>query len=218
MNYSHFRTSAEHENALWFAGTPQFVIAGGVAGEENPGTMTVGAGTVWLLEKETKASVLQGAAENIGAIAETMKDKESRMAVLGARLLETQQRGNPEHHLTVDLRHRGEDSILATASQTISRGLTRVIKTAAEWSGQTTDKISVSLNTDFIPTGMAPKDVISLTSAWQTGGIGGKALFLQLQKGETIPADWSFDDFLEDIENNGSFMGRSNFELDEKAA
>ncbi len=217
-NFSHFRTSAEHENSLWFAGTPQFIVAGGVAGGERPMEMTVGAGTVWFLEKEAKAWVLQGAAENIGAIAETMKDKESRMAVLGARLLETQQRGNPEHHLTVDLRHRGEDSILANVSQTISRGLTRVLKTAAEWSGQATDKISVSLNTDFVPAGMAPKDVLGLVSAWQTGGIGGKALFLQLQRGETIPADWSFDDFLEDIEINGSFMGRSNFELDEKAA
>ena len=214
MNFSHFRTSAEHENALWFAGTPQFVISGNIQGDDD-GTsgIVVGAGTVWLLEKDAKAEVLQGAAENVAALANTLKDKESRLAVLGARLLEPQQRGNPESHETVSLRHRGEESIMAMVAQTLSRGLTVVLKTVAAWDRQPTEKITVSLNTDFLPAAMSAKDVLAFITAWQTGGIGAQVLFNELQKGERVPADWDLDDFVADIENNSSdFLINQNLE------
>jgi hypothetical protein len=42
------------------------------------------------------------------------------MAVLGARLLEPQKGGNPEHHESVALRHWGEDSILSSIADTVT--------------------------------------------------------------------------------------------------
>lgn len=212
LNFSHFRTTAEFENSLWFAGTPQFVITGSMMGDggEQPSTLRVGSNTVWQIEKDGDAKVLQGAAENVSALAQALKDKEARMAVLGARLLEAQQKGNPEHHDTVNLRHRGEDSILASISNTASRGLTRALGHAVWWGGGDPEKVSIELNTDFNAAGMSGQHMVQLVSAWQSGGIGLEVLHHNLKKGEFLPENFDLAAFTKDIEQNGpadTFMG-----------
>jgi hypothetical protein len=216
VNISHYRTSAEHENSLWYAGTPQYVVSGQWAGGESPNELQVGAMSVWLLEKDGRAEVLQGSAENVGALREALEDKERRMSVLGARLLEPQQKGGVEAAEAIALRHRGEESILASVAATVSKGMTRALKTLFWWFGGDNPKVSFELNRDFLPATMPPEGVVKLVSAWTSGGIGGKALFRQLQDGERIPAEWEFDDFTDDIEQHGPgelFMGRNLEEL-----
>jgi len=217
MNFSHFKTTAEYENSVWYAGTPQLVIAGRFSGggEETP-EISVGSQSAIMLEEGGKAQMLQGAAENVSALREALEDKEKRMAVLGARLLEPQQSGNPEHHDSVALRHRGEDSILANVAGTVSRGLTRSLTTLYWWAGTDKPKVTVALNKDFTPAAMAASEMLRMVEAWVQGGLGGKALFHQLQAGERLPAEWSYDDYLADIEINSHSAFELGFAFDNK--
>ena len=214
MNISHFRTTAELENSVWFAGSPQLVVSGRFAGgaDEVP-EFSVGSNRALVMEEGGKAEIIQSEAES--ALREAMEDKERRMAVLGARLLEPQQSGNPEHHDSVALRHRGEDSILANLSDTVSRGLTRCLETFYWWGGKESPKVSVKLNKDFIPAAMKPSEMIRLVEAWVNGGVGGKALFHQLQRGEQLPAEWTYDDYLKDLEMNGKAAMDLDFAFDD---
>ena len=218
MNFSHFKSTAEYENAVWYAGTPQLVISGRFpnAGDEQTTDISVGSQNAILLEEGGSAQMLQGAAENVGALREALEDKERRMAVLGARLLEPQQKGNPEHHQSVELRHRGEDSILANVAGTVSRGLTRCLETLYWWAGKESPKVVVELNRDFTPAAMSPDQMLKLVSSWMQGGIGGKALYHSLKNGERIPAEWTYEDYLQDLEMNGHEAVSMGFAFDNR--
>ena len=210
-NFSHFRTTAEHENSLWFAGSPQFVISGSLVGD-NAGVdeLQVGANTIWMLEKEGRATVLQGAAENVGALRQALQDKQARLAVLGARLLEPQQKGGVESAEAIGLRHRGEDSILASVSDTVSRGLTRVLSTLIWWAGGGESEASVELNKDFFEKAMTADTLLKMTAAWQQGAFGGAVLYHNLKTGERLPEGMTFEDWARDIDQHGpaaAFLG-----------
>ncbi len=209
LNFSHFRTTAEHENSIWYAGTPQFVIMSDLLrADESTVELRVGSGTIWNLGVDGKAEILQGAAENISALQVALDAKLKQMAVMGARLLETQKTGNPEAHETVALRHRGEDSILASLSDTCARGLSRVMGYAAWWGGATElDSVVVELNRDFLPVSMSAESVLKWITSWQQGGIGLETLFHNLRKGEAFPDGYTLKDFQKDIEDNGPAGG-----------
>ncbi len=215
LNFSHFRTTGEYENSLWHCGFPIFAISGQLSGPEAEGATELRAGSsvIWQLEQGAKAEVLQGSADNVGALKEALERKEQALAAIGARMLEPQQSGNPEHHSTVALRHRGEDAILSVIASTSGRGFTRVLDVLTWWSGQAdepTGATSVELNSDFMPQGMTGAEVVRWVSAWQANGIGLSVLHHNLKKGEALPEGMELDDLAADIENRGpqaAFMG-----------
>lgn len=209
VNLSHFRTSAEHENALWFAGFPVFTVAGRFADSDGDTELTAGSGVVWQLEENAQASVLQGSADNVGALTEALDRKQTQMAVLGARLLEPQKAG-VESAEAIGLRHRGENSLLASIADTMGRGLSRALSFAAWWMG-TVDKpeggASVILNSDFVEAPMSADQVLKLVAAWQQGGIGAEVLHHNLARGEALPEGMGMDEFVTDVEQNGPDAG-----------
>ncbi len=206
-NIAHYRTSAEYENSLFFAGFPIFVIAGDMptSGIE----LRAGSGMVWQLEKGATAQVLQGSAENVGALREALDRKAQDMAILGARLLEPQKAG-VESAEAIGLRHRGESATLASIADTVGRGLSRVLTWAMWWAGEQNADATVQLNTDFIGAPMSGAEIVQFVSAWQTGGLPLEALHHSLARGEALPEGMTLDKYREGLENDGpaaAFLG-----------
>ena len=206
VNLSHFRSSAELENSLWFCGYPIFVVAGRFADSDDNLEITAGSGAIWQLEQDGKATVLQGSAENVGALSEALDRKQKQMAVLGARLLEPQKSG-VESAETVGLRHRGENSFLASIADTMGRGLSRALSIGAWWMGGIEGRpeglATVQLNRDFTEASMSADQILKLITAWHTGGVGSKVVHHVLSRGEVLPENMDFDKFVEDVEANG---------------
>ena len=145
--------------------------------------------------------------DGMGLLKGLMADKEKRMAVLGARILEDQKAG-VESALTVAMRHRGENSLLSSLSDTASRGLKSVLEEMTEWNGVDNPDVVVELNRDFTSAQLNGAELVQLTSAFQTGSIGPEVFFKALKDGERIPDGWAMEDWLKDIEEGANAFER----------
>ena len=137
-----------------------------------------------------------------GHLAEGMKEKENQMAVLGSRMLE-QQKAGVEAAATVQLRLSGEGSVLSKISDSVARGMEKVLEHFREWSARSGD-VSVVLNKDFIMAPLDHQEIQALMQAWQSGAISWSSLFWQLQRGERIPPNVTEDEERARIEDDNS--------------
>lgn len=225
LNLSHFRSLADLESAVFFSGAPLIHVAGRLMGaasaDGGSDVMTVGPGQAIHTELNGTVAMIQAGADSIGALRTHARDKLDAMAALGARMIEpTRSGGNPDHVDAQRLRYHAEESVLAQAANTASRGLSRALKIAAWWDGAaaTIDdaEAEIALSTDFETAAMTPKEITELTAAWLQGGIGGRAYWHLLAKGEALPQDQrdDFDAFVRDREEGGpagAFGGSEEF-------
>ncbi len=206
-NLSHYRTSAELEEGAYLTGLPMYVVVGRMTGGDEAAEFTVGSRNALRLDEGGSASVLTVSGDGMGLLKGLMESKEKRMAVLGARILEDQKSG-VEAAASIEMRHRGESSVLASISGTVSRGLTTILNQMLWWNGMDNPGASITLNTDFVSAPMTPSEMVQLTSALMQGGIGPEVFFKALQDGERVPNDWQMKDWVADVENGVSLFER----------
>ena len=215
MNFSHFQTSAELEHCAWFVACPQFIIIGEMQAADDSAELRVGATSAWILEQGADAKILTVGPDGLGALERRLETKARMMAVLGARLLE-QPKAGVESADAVNLRHRGERSLLATIAATVERGLSRVLSLASWWQTGIEDGATVQLNRDFATAAMTPAELVNLVTAFQSGGIGAEVLFFNLKAGERLPETMTtLDDFERDIEEHGASAAFLGFNADD---
>lgn len=199
VNLSHYRTSADLEHGRHFTGMPTPVVCGVQldAGQ----TLSIGSAKAWVFpDPAASASFLEFTGQGLGELREAMREKESMMATLGARMLAPEQKG-VESAQTATIHRAGENSVLASISQSISISITHILEWLRDWSN-VSGSVSFELTRDFMPAGLTAQDLAALVSAWQSGAISHNVLFEQLKAGDIIAADVSFDDEQELIAAN----------------
>jgi len=200
-NFHHYLQATSYERGCFFSGLPTMFISGvdSLDQEGNPVEISIGGAFANILPRpEAKAYFVEVASE-FNALRTNLEDKKREMAVLGARMLE-QQKSSVESADTISKRQFGEESTLAAISITISNGMTRVLRWLADWENVTGD-IKINLNTDFMPSKMSYQDMTALVSAWQSGAFSTEILFSNLQSGEIIPVEVSFEEEQERIKS-----------------
>ena len=102
---------------------------------------------------------------------------ENLMAILGARLLETQKRVG-ETAEAIELRVSGEICILGALAQCVSRSLTDVLRWAHWWNSTvawpddvTNEQAVIELNTDYSTKGLSANELTAVVHAWQSGAL-----------------------------------------------
>ena len=199
VNLSHYRTSADLEHGRHFTGLPTPVVSG--VQLESGQSLSIGSAKAWVFpDPQAKAAFLEFTGQGLGELREAMREKESMMATLGARMLAPETKG-VESAQTASIHRAGENSVLASISQSISISLTRVLAWLRDWSNATGD-VSVELNRDFVPPTMTAQDLTALVQAWQSGAISHNSLFEQLKQNDIIAADKTFEDEQELIAMN----------------
>lgn len=201
VNLSHYRTSADLEHGAHFTALPTY-WATARATESGTPSFRVGSGVAWVLDEEGKAGILEYTGGGLSALETRLAEKQKLMAVLGARLLEDQKKGQ-EAAQTVRMRHSGEHATLASISDTTSRGLTIAMRWAAWWMGVNDsglEAISVKLNKDFLDEPLSGEDLKAAVLAWQSGAISWPTLFWNLKNGEWIPEETNEEDEKAQIE------------------
>lgn len=199
-NLSHYRTSADLEHGAHWTALPTPWVSGALTEDGSP--LRIGSTTAWMLSEDGQAGMLEFTGAGLEALEKRLERKEKHMAVLGARLLEDQKIA-AEAAETVSLRHRGENSVLASIADTLGRALTATSNWQWWWAGGGEEDISVAINDDFIERRMTPQEMVQLVAGWQQGGYGGEVLFHNLREGERIPPGWTLEDWQKDIEENG---------------
>lgn len=187
-NFKHYGQATSYERGCFFSGLPTLFISG--LNEDKP--IYIGGNMANVLpQPDSKAYFVEVVGE-FNALRTNLEDKKREMAVLGARMLESQKAG-VESAETIARRQNGEESLLSAMSQTISIGLTKALQWFAEWSG-VQGVVSYQLNKDFIPATLSAQELTALVATWQSGAISANTLFENLKAGEIIAENVSFED------------------------
>jgi hypothetical protein len=213
-NLAHYRNSADYEHGLHFTGLPTPYVAGVQLPEG--ATLSVGSMSAWIFpDPAASAGYLEFKGDGLQTLREALKDKEQRMAILGARMLAEDKRSS-EAFGTVELKTAGERSILASISRSASDAIERCLNWMAEWVGAPQDAV-FNLNTDFGASRMQPQMVTALLAAYQGEAMPLSVLFDNLQRGELIPPTMEFEEYEAQLDDAGpSFDQSAPEEPDEK--
>jgi hypothetical protein len=191
-NLAHYRNSADYEHGLHFTGLPTPYVAGVQLPEGQ--TLSIGSMTAWVFpDPSAKAEYLEFKGDGLKTLQQALKDKEQRMAVLGARMLADDKR-TAEAFGTLELRTAGERSVLASISRSASDAINRCLDWMAEWVGAPAGA-EFNLNTDFGAARMNPQMLSALMGAYQGDAMPLSVLFDNFQRGELINPQMEFDEY-----------------------
>lgn len=203
-NMAHYRNSADYEHALYLTGNPTPYLFG-VPREDKPAG--IGAGTLWFSDsKDANAGYVEFSGQGIGAQRQAMRDKEERMAALGARLIKDVERPNVTAE-TTRLQTRAETSVMISVVQTIEEAFTKALRFAAGWARADADAVKVRMNRDYVETRLSSNEIMALVQGWQAGAYSKKTLHEQFQSGEIIPPERTFEEEQELIEAEPDPLG-----------
>lgn len=209
VNKSWYRKSADLENGLHWTGIPTPYAIGldppthfDADGNEVTDSVKLG-GTHFLFfpTGTTSVNFLEFSGAGLSQLQGAMDKDEERMATLGARII-SQERKGVESAETAKIHRAGENSVIATFANEMSKVFSRILKVYLSWTigYEVTDDITVQINTDYDVVNMSAQELTTLVSAWQSGGISKRILFKNLKEGEIIPNDTDFDEMEEQIQ------------------
>lgn len=205
-NIAHYRNGADYEHGLHFTGLPTPYVSGVQLAEGQ--SLALGSTSAWVFpDPQATAGFMEFKGEGLGAIREAMKDKEHRMAVLGARMLADDKK-TAEAFGTIELKTAGERSALASIARAASDGITRCLNWMAEWAGATPEA-TFALNTDFGAARMQPQMITSLVGGYQQGAIPLSVLFDNFQRGEIVAPDMEFAEYEAQLADQGPDLNLS---------
>jgi hypothetical protein len=188
MNLMHYRVSADYEHGCHFTGLPTPVIVGYTPEKEGE-KFHIGSTTAWVFPRpEASASYLEFTGEGLTSLERNLEKKEKQMAILGARMLETQN-AHVESADTAAIHRGGEQSMLASVGQSISIGVTKALQLFARFASADPTTVKFELNRDFFPVPMDSLKITALIAAWQNQAISYPTMFDNLQKGEIVALD-----------------------------
>ena len=197
---SHFKNSADREHAIFLTASPTPWVAGSLTADKVP--TQIGAGAVWVLPEGAEVGMLEFQGAGVAAMKEIMEEKSETMISLGARMLSSTVNRN-ETIDTATQRTRSELALLHGVVASVEAGLNRLLRLAAEWVGDNPDEASVTLSRDFIESSMEPKMIEQQMKLYLSGIISRAPLHENLQKGEIVRADRSWEDEKDMIEEDG---------------
>lgn len=204
VNLSHYRSTADYEHGLHFAGLPTPIVSGYefAVGESLALGSTAARG---FPDPNAKAYFMEFEGKGLDSLSNRLQEKEAMMAALGARMLANDKR-QVEAAETAAIHRSGESSVLASIANAVSELLTKALRACALFAGSNED-ISIRLNTDYLPTGMTAQELTALVSSWQSGAISHETLYDNMQRGEIAQSDVSFEDEQERIQSQGPALG-----------
>lgn len=183
-NISHYKNSANRENALIWTGNPTPYLVGYQATQESSGTIHLGSTEAIILAAGGSAGFLEYHGQGLGPLKEIMEEKEEEMALLGGRIIAPEKKSS-ETAESAAIHKAGEQSVLADIANSISDALTIILNFFAEFMSLD-DYVSIELNTDYMPVILdAPtieklSNIIGTYISWDTW-------IYMLQRGEILP-------------------------------
>jgi hypothetical protein len=190
VNLDHYRLDADYKHGMHFTALP----TAWVSGFEKDAVLRIGSSTAWTTSTVgATAGFLEYTGQGLKTFERALDRDERLMAVLGARLLESQKKVG-ETAEAIELRQSGENSILGNLALSVSASLTQVLAWAYWWNSTeaspdnvSTDEVVMELNTDFSMKGMSAQELIAVVSAWQRGALSRDSMLDLFRRGEILP-------------------------------
>lgn len=162
INLAHWRNSCDHEQGLHIVAAPTPFVSGMKRGDGDNSQIAIGPSTVWMLDKDGKAGMVEFTGAGLKALVEAMNVKQKQMAVVGAKLLE-EQPTTADTATAMLTRHAGEHATLRTVASAVEQGFTRVLQIMGWWTGLEERPMDVpaiiALNKAFITVKAKPEEI-----------------------------------------------------------
>jgi muconolactone delta-isomerase len=187
ISLAHWRNSCDHEQGLHLVSLPTPYVSGMRGASEDVAALQIGPSTVWILEKDGRAGMVEFSGAGMGALETALLAKQHQMATLGAKLLEEQPTVAQETATAVLARHAGEHATLRTMAQAMEQGLRAALQTMSWWDGLDAKPldvpVKVELNKDFLQVKAQPQEVATALAMLQAGEISYKTFWNILTEG-----------------------------------
>lgn len=201
LSISHYQNSADLEHMLFLTASPTPFTKGALNEKNKPSS--IGAGTIWHLGADGDAGFLEPKGSGIAHLREHMEKKEQAMAAIAARFLNDGMNRN-EQPETARLRTSGELSLLRGSIRSTEVALRKLLRWAAEWTGNDPQDVRFELNKDLLSVSIDPKMLSELSKSLMAGQISYRTFHEQLQAAEIVPRDRSADDERDMIAEDGA--------------
>jgi len=173
--------------------------------------LRIGSSTAWVADQVgAQAGFLEYTGQGLTTFERALDRDERLMAVLGARLLESQKRVG-ETAQAIELRQSGENSILANIATSVSASLTQVLRWAHWWNSTetlpddvTNEQVVIELNTDFSTKGLSAQEVTAVVAAWQSGALSQDSMLDLFRRGEILPEGRTNEEEVRLVGNGGA--------------
>lgn len=190
MNFHHYRQSSSYERGCFLTGFPTLFVYGN---QDDEKIIYMGGGSANSFPDYQTRAEFVSADTKLEALERNLDRKERQMAVLGARMLESQKKG-VESAETWQRKQSGEESILSDMSTTISEGLTNSLKWYTEWTGEDSTDVNIELNKEFLPFDMNAQQITAMMGAYIQKGLSYKTLYHNFERAGMYPPESNEDD------------------------
>lgn len=199
---SHLQNSALREWSLMWCGATTLVLSGGLedevdeeGNEVDAEPIRVGSSEALQLGEGGDAKLLQADKNAVGAITETMKEKQEHMAAAGAMLLTNQVQSNITNE-TALLMRVGQFATLSDVASTLEEGYTALLTELLDWQGlPMPDDIGLTLNKKYVPAGLKPGELNEIVAGIQSGEVPRGVLVKRLKEAELIDGQMTEDQY-----------------------
>lgn len=201
VNLSHYRNSADNEEASFIHGQPSlflYVNNGPAVNEANPDGIKVGSRAANILGADDRAELLQCNANALPR--ENMRDKEQMMIMLGARLITPSQQETAE---AARIKHAGDNSTLGIIVKNVDNAYTKVIEWLQLFQTGTIEEFAFQINNDFFYEKMNAQDRTAWIMDIQQGIVAVNDYREALRDSGLIPDDRTDESIEGDINDQG---------------
>lgn len=191
LNLGHYRLRASLYNGLHFLGIPTPYLTGSnieLPQDEQgkPEKLYVGGSQVWVVEgQDIKTGYLEFTGQGLSSLDNEIKEIKGEMAAQGARILAPEKKAAETAEAT-EIKHNGENSLLASYIQGINKGMTKLLRWCADWKSYGFNDIEVKISTDFLPTKIDAALIKELSALVMAGQLSQYSFFQSLIEGELI--------------------------------
>jgi hypothetical protein len=186
----HYRLHADYRHGMHFTALP---TAWG-SGFDKAATLRIGSSTAWVTDTPgASAGFLEYTGQGLTTFERAMNRDEKLMAILGARLLESQKRVG-EAAEAIELKQSGEKSILGALAACVGMSLTQVLRWAYWWNSTeampddvSNEDVVIELNTDYRTRGLTANEIVAIVQAWKSGALSRDSMLDIFRRGEVLP-------------------------------
>lgn len=179
INLSHYRTSADLEHGRHFTALPTPVVIGA---DGTTTSLHIGSITAWGIPLGGDAKFLEFTGQGLKSLEVALKEKETQLASLSARLLDNSTRGS-EAAESVKLRYMSETATLTSIVRAMESMLNRVYKDIALFESLDPTTVSVGLDKDFISSTITHNELKEMAAMYLSGTMSPESYIYNLRKG-----------------------------------
>lgn len=199
LNIKHYIASANLERSRAFVGSPVYTtFTSGNSGDDDE-ALVVSPEVVWEFEANDKAEILEFKGSALSSLENGMEEKEEQMRVMGARLVSQRKNAAARSAGADSEATNSDDATLLDVVESVSEGVTWLLKIMARWTRNPEKDVMVVLNKHFNAPNIGARELRAI-DACLNRSLRPKDIFQLLQEAGLISDDENEDEYISWIE------------------